>query len=76
MNNPLNFLKSMFGKMNPQQMLMNMIGNNNNNPVISNLMQMAQKGDTKSIENFARNFCNERGRNFDNEFSQFMSNFK
>lgn len=75
-NDAINTLKIFFSQnMTPQKMFTNMIGNNNN-PMISNLMQMAQKGDIKSVEQFARNFCNERNANFDDEFSKFMSNFK
>lgn len=71
--NPQQMFRNMIGN-NPKEMVMNMLGVNN--PMISNLVNMAQKGDSKSIENFARNFCNERGANFDTEFSKFMNNFK
>lgn len=47
-----------------------------NNPVMGNLIDMANKGDTKGLENFARNLFKEKGRNFDEEFSEFMHNFK
>jgi hypothetical protein len=47
-----------------------------NNPVMGNLIDMANKGDTKGLENFARNLFKEKGRNFDEEFSEFMNNFK
>lgn len=56
---------------NPQQFVMNM-AQQNSNPMINNLIQMAQKGDTKGIENFARNFFKQQGQDFD----QIMSNFK
>ena len=44
--------------------------------MLNNLIQMAQKGDTKGVENFARNLCKEKGQDFDKEFATFMSNFK
>lgn len=47
-----------------------------NNPVMGNLIDMANRGDTKGLENFARNLFKEKGRNFDEEFSEFMHNFK
>lgn len=47
-----------------------------NNPVMGNLIDMANKGDTKGLENFARNLFKEKGRDFDKEFSEFMHNFK
>lgn len=60
--------------MNPKQFIMNYI-KNTSNPMITNLIQMAEKGNTQSIETFARNFFQERGRNFDKEFAEFKKNF-
>ena len=37
---------------------------------------MAQRGDTKGVETFARNFMQERGVDFDKEFANFMQNWK
>lgn len=76
MNNNLNMIMNMLkGGRNPQQLVMNMM-RNNSNPMLNNLMGMAQKGDNKGIENFARNIMKEQGRDFDKEFSAFRSNFK
>ena len=71
----MNFLQ-MFKtlKNNPQQAIVQMIGNNN--PMINNLVEMAKKGDKQGIEKVARNMCNERGLDFDKEYSNFMNNFK
>lgn len=60
---------------NPQQLIMQMI-EKNTNPMISNLIRMAKEGNTKGVEEFARNICKERGKNFDDEFAKFMNNFK
>ena len=60
---------------NPQQLIMQMI-EKNTNPMVGNLIKMAREGNTKGVEEFARNVCKERGRNFDDEFSKFMRNFK
>lgn len=62
-------------EMNIQQMLANFI-NKNQNPMFSNLISMAQKGDSKGVENFARNLFKERGRDFDKEFAEFMGKMK
>ena len=71
--NPLNILKNFMGKGgNPQQLLMKAIAGNNSNPMINNLIQMARNGNTQGIETFARNFFNEKGRDFDKEFAEFM----
>lgn len=75
--NPMEILKTFVnGGGNPQQVLMKAIGmNGNNNVMISNLMNMANKGDAKGVEQFARNYLKEKGMDFDKEFSAFMSNF-
>lgn len=74
--NPMEMLKNFIGKgLSPQQILNNMISNNNN-PVLSNLIQKAKQGDTKGVEDFARNFFKEQGRDFDKEYSQFKNSFK
>lgn len=59
---------------NIKQMVLNMC-KNNANPVMKNLIDMAEKGDTKGVENFARNMMKEQGRDFDKEISQFKQNF-
>ena len=74
MNNTINFIKNMLANANPQTIAMKMIGNGN--PVLGNLVQMAEKGDEKGIENFARNLFKEKGKDFDKEFSDFMNNFR
>lgn len=61
--------------MNPQQIIQQILSKNNN-PVINNLVDMINKGDTKSVEQFARNFCKERNVDFDTEFKKFRSQFK
>ena len=75
MNNPMNMLKTMMNSKSPQQMVMNMISNNSN-PMLSNLMGMANSGNSKGIENFARNLCNQKGISFDEEFANFMKQLK
>lgn len=75
MNNSINMIKMMIGKGNPKEMVMNML-KNNSNPVFANLIDMANKGDTKGVENFARNVMKEKGIDYDKQFSEFMNNFK
>ena len=73
--NLLNMIKGMVGKMNPKSIAMNML-KNNTNPIFANLIEMANKGDTKGLEQFAKNVCKEKGIDFDKQFNEFMSNFK
>lgn len=63
--------------MNPQQMVMQMVAKmGNSNPMINYLIQMGQSGNSKGVENFARNVCKEKGIDFDKEFSNFMQQIK
>lgn len=73
--NPMNLFKMFYGK-NPKDILLNMLKQNVglNNPMVNNLLSMAEKGDNKSIETFAGNFCQGKGVDFDKEFNTFMSN--
>ena len=61
--------------LNPRQIIANIL-NKNQNPMINNLIGMAKNGDTQGVENFARNLFNERGRDFDKEFAEFMNKVK
>lgn len=70
--NPMEFLR---GIQNPKQFVMNMM-KQNTNPMLNNLMQMGQSGDTKGIENFARNLFKEQNRNFDKEYANFLKQIK
>ena len=77
MNNPLNTIKNYIKQQgNPRNLLINFMTQNNQNPMINNLIGMAKNGDNKAVEKFARNIFKEQGRDFDKEFSSFMQNFK
>ena len=73
--NPMQMLQSFLGRgMSPQQIISQMSGNKN--PMISNLMNMMQSGNSKGVEDFARNIFKEKGRDFDKEFGEFKKNFR
>lgn len=73
--NPLNMIKGMMGISNPKDMVMKLLSQNNN-PIFNNLIEMANKGDTKGVENFARNYMKSQGKDFDQEFNNFKDMFK
>ena len=75
MNNPMQLMNMLKGIKNPKDAVINMI-KTNNNPMIKNLVEMAEKGDTTGVEKFARNILKEQGRDFDAEINDFMKNFK
>ena len=72
--NPLNMIKGMMGNMNPKNIVMNML-KGNTNPIFANLIEMANKNDVKGLENFARNYMKDKGRDYDKEFNDFKSMF-
>ena len=75
MNNPMQFMNMLNSIKNPKDVVINMI-KSNNNPMVKNLVEMAEKGDNEGIEKFARNMFKEQGRDFDSEIKQFITNFK
>ena len=60
--------------MNIQAMVLNLL-KNNNNPMLRNLVNMAQQGNAQAVEDFARNYMKEQGRDFDTEFANFKKQF-
>lgn len=59
--------------MNPNQML-NMILNNSQamqNPVFANTIELYRKGDSKGLENIAKNLCQSKGMTLDQVKKQF-----
>ena len=72
MNNPMDMIKLI---KNPQKFVLNMLGGNNN-PMLNNLKKMANNGNKRGIEDFARNLFKEQNRDFDKEFNEFMNNIK
>lgn len=74
--NPMQLMGLLKGK-NPQEMTMSMIKNSNiNDPMINQLLQLAQSGDINSMNKIAENFFKGQGLDFNNEFNNFMSMLK
>lgn len=74
-NNSIQQLRDFMKQGNPRQLVEKLVMNNTN-PMIKQLIQKAQNGDTQGVEEFARNIYKQQGRDFDKEFSDFMSNFR
>lgn len=72
--NPMQILQFIKASGNPQKFMLNMLQQQSNNPIMANLIQMAQANDEKGIENFARNLMKEQGLDFDKEFNTFRKN--
>lgn len=75
MNNPMQMMNLLKGVKSPKDAVINMI-KSNNNPMVKNLVEMAETGNYKGVEDFARNLYAQQGKDFDKEFNDFMSNFK
>ena len=75
MFNPMQFMNMLKSIKSPKETVINMV-KSNNNPMLKNLVEMAENGDTKGVENFARNYMESQGKNFDQEFNNFKSMFK
>ena len=75
MNNPMQIMQLLKGIKNPKETVFQLL-KGNNNPIMKNLVEMAEKGDKEGVENFARNLYNQQGKDFDKDFSEFMNNFK
>lgn len=74
--NPMQLFQMLKGGGNPQNILMNMVKSQmGNNPMINNLIEMANKGDSNGVETFARNLLQQKGLDFDKEFKNFMGQF-
>ena len=72
--NPMQILQFIKASGNPQKFMLNILQQQSNNPIMANLIQMAQANDEKGIENFARNLMKEQGLDFDKEFNTFRKN--
>nr|DAK93091.1 MAG TPA: hypothetical protein [Caudoviricetes sp.] len=72
--NPMNIFRMI---KNPQQLIQRIAGNNQimSNPMVQNVMQMAQQGNMQGVEQMARNLCHEKGLNADEVFNQVKGRF-
>ena len=73
----MQLLQMIKGGNNPQQLIMSVLSQQaQSNPMLSNVMQLAQSKDTAGLEEIARNLAQERGLDFDKEFATFKQMFK
>lgn len=63
---------------NPQAFVMNVLQQDaqKGNPIAVNLIQMINSGDSRGIEQVARNIAKEKGLDFDKEFNSFKQMFR
>lgn len=64
-------IMSLLKSKNPQAAVMQM-AQGNSNPLVQQLMQMAQQGNSQGIRQFAENFFRERGTDLNTQLNNFM----
>lgn len=70
--NPMQFIQMIKSGQNPQQLMINYMQSEiGNTPMGQNLLQLAQSGNTKQIEQIVRNLAAQKGVDFDSEFNAF-----
>ena len=74
--NPMQIIQAIRQGQNPQQITMNIVKQRmGNTPIGQNLIKLAENNRTQEIEQIARNICQQRGVDFDKEFTAFKSMF-
>lgn len=70
--NPLTLISLLKGG-NPQVVAQQLFQNNfPSNPNMQSLMQMAQKGDSRGVQQFAQNYFNQMGKDLNTELNNFI----
>lgn len=72
MNNPMQMIQMIKDIKNPKEFVVNYIKQNADNPIMNNLIGMAEKNDKKGLEQFATNILKQQGM----DFQEIMKNFK
>lgn len=74
--NPMQLVQMIKGGSNPQQLLMSILQQRGqNNPIINNALQMAQKGNISGLQMLGRNLAAQRGLDFDKELANLRNQF-
>ena len=74
--NPMQLIQMIKGGSNPQQLLMSILQQKGqNNPIINNALQMAQKGNISGLQMLGRNLAAQRGLDFDKELANLRNQF-
>jgi len=63
--NPMQLIQLIRQGNNPQQLIMSILQQNTNNPILNNASNLAQMGNVPALETLARNLAKQRGLDFD-----------
>lgn len=70
--NPMQIIQMIRSGQNPEQIVINILENQmQNTPMGKNLLNLAKNNKEAEIENIVRNIAEERGIDFDKEFTAF-----
>lgn len=73
---PMHFIQMIKSGKNPEQLMMDFLQRNmEGTPMGNNLIQLAQRRDGRGIEQIARNYFKQQGKDFDKEFMAFRQMF-
>ena len=66
---------AMFKNMNPKDFILNNMKKSNNKE-LNKLLSMAESGNTEELKKYANDIFAKQGRNFEEEFSNFINMIK
>ena len=70
--NPIELIQMIRSGKNPQQLMFSVLeGQMGGTPMGANLLNLARNGQTREIEQIARNLSQQQGIDFDKEFANF-----
>lgn len=72
--NPFQVIGMIKNGQNPQQIIMNFLEQQNSSPMYKSLKNMIHNNKIDEIEDFARNYVNSQGGDFDRDFNAFKKN--
>ena len=73
---PIQLIQMIKNGHNPQQLMISILENQMaGTPMGANLLTLAKNGQTKEIENIARNIMQQNGLDYDSEFKAFKQRY-
>ena len=72
--NPFQVIGMIKNGQNPQQIIMNLLEQQNSSPMYKSLKNMIHNNKIDEIEDFARNYVNSQGGDFDRDFNACKKN--
>ena len=72
--NPFQVIGMIKNGQNPQQIIMNLLEQQNSSPMYKSLKNIIHNNKIDEIEDFARNYVNSQGGDFDRDFNAFKKN--